>query len=655
MSSVVNKGLPASSAPHTAPDTTPAAPHRGASSLGALTLAALGVVFGDIGTSPLYAFKEAFTGPHGMPASPENVLATLSALLWALLIIVSIKYVLIVLKHDNDGEGGVLALTALAHRLADDPSRHARRSALVVGAGVFAAALFYGDAIITPAISVLSAVEGISVATPHLEHMIVPVTIGIIIALFAIQKKGTGSVGRLFGPVTVLWFVCLAVMGVRSIVQTPAVLQALSPLHALRFAVDHPGTAFVLLSAVFLAMTGGEALYADMGHFGRRAVRLGWYGLVFPSLVINYFGQGALVLRDASAAANPFYLLVPEPMLLPLVVLATAATVIASQATISGAYSMTLQASQMGYLPRVRVLHTSDHEQGQIYVPSVNWLMLLAVIALVLSFKSSGALAAAYGIAVSGTMIITTLLMGIVVWLGVRTWRRTTLAALAGFLLLEFGFFASNLTKLGEGGWFPLTLGCLIFVALTTWKKGSALVAQQRRRIDIPMADFVSGPAPDVHHVPGSAVYLTSDPAIVPSALFHNLKHYKVMHDVTVFLHVLNEDVPRVPDARRLDVAQLMDGVWQISVRFGFREEPDIPRALALLDVADLHGTARPELQPMATTFFVARSTVVDGPGALSPWRSGLYAWMTRQAESAATYYRLPANQVVELGTQVML
>jgi KUP system potassium uptake protein len=620
--------------------------HQGASRLGALTIAALGIVFGDIGTSPLYAFKEAFTGPHALAISPENVLATLSALLWAVLVIVSIKYVWIVLKYDNDGEGGVLALTALAHRLTHDAPR---RSLLVVSAGVFAAALFYGDAIITPAISVLSAVEGISVATPRFEHFIEPITIGILIGLFFIQKKGTGSVGTLFGPITVVWFLTLGALGLHSIVQTPMVLQAINPMHALNFTIDHPGSAFILLSAVFLALTGGEALYADMGHFGRKAVRLGWYGLVFPCLIINYFGQGALVLRDAHMASNPFFLMAPQALLIPLVILATAATVIASQATISGAYSMTLQASRLGYLPRVRILHTSDKEKGQIYVPSVNWLMLLAVIALVLSFKSSGALAAAYGIAVSGTMIITTLLTAFVTRIQARTMRRPTLIALGAFTLLEIGFFASNLTKLGEGGWFPLTLGAGIFLMLTTWKEGSGLVADQRRMIDIPMDDFIHSPHPDVPIVAGTAVYLTSDPTIVPSALFHNLKHYKVMHKQTVFLHVLNDNAPYIRNDERLEVVDLAPGAWRVSVRFGFREDPDIPEALALLK----HPTL--SLEPMSTTFFVARSTIVDGPGALPGWRCALYAWMTRQAEGAATYYSLPANQVVELGTQVML
>ncbi len=625
---------------------TTAAPGHHSSTLGALTVAALGIVFGDIGTSPLYAFKEAFNGPHGLAVSPENVLATLSALFWAVMAIVSVKYVWIVLKYDNEGEGGVLALTALAHRLTHDAPR---RSLLVVSAGVFAAALFYGDAIITPAISVLSAVEGISVATPRFEHFIEPITIGILIGLFLIQKHGTGSVGRLFGPVTVVWFACLGALGLWSIVQHPQVLAALNPLLAWQFTVDHPSKAFVLLSAVFLALTGGEALYADMGHFGSKAVRLGWFALVFPCLMLNYYGQGALVLMHPEAAENPFFLMAPPMLLIPLVVLATAATVIASQATISGAYSMTLQASRLGYLPRVRILHTSDVERGQIYVPSVNWMMLLAVIALVLSFKSSGALAAAYGIAVSGTMIITTLLTAFVTRIQARTLRRPTLIVLGVFTLLELGFFASNLSKLGEGGWFPLSLGGLIFLMLTTWKEGSGMVADQRRQIDIPMDDFISSPMPDVPRVFGTAVYLTSDPSIVPSALFHNLKHFKVMHEQTVFLHVMNDNVPYVRDAERLSCRDLGRGLFDVNLHFGFREEPDIPRALALLNHPGLM------LEPMATTFFVARSTIVDGPGALPAWRCALYSWMTRQAEGAATYYRLPANQVVELGTQVML
>jgi KUP system potassium uptake protein len=615
------------------------------SSLAGLALAALGVVYGDIGTSPLYAFKEAFIGSHGLDPTDGHVLATLSAFFWAVLVIISLKYVWVVLRFDNEGEGGVLALTALAHRV----SRSPRWSMLAVGGGIFAAALFYGDAIITPAISVLSAVEGISVATPHLEHFVVPVTVGILVALFMIQKQGTGLVGRYFGPVTVIWFLTLAALGVASIVQTPAVLQAVDPRYAIDFAIARPHAAFILLSAVFLALTGGEALYADMGHFGARPVRLAWYGLVWPALMLNYFGQGALVMRSPVAMQNPFYMLAPDWFLLPLVGLATLATVIASQATITGAYSMTLQATRLGYLPRLRILHTSDTERGQIYIPTVNWLMLAAVIVLVLQFRSSAALAAAYGIAVSGTMIITTLLTAFILLMAEGRVRYGLLAALAVFGVLEALFFSSNLTKLGEGGWMPMALGAFIFLMLTTWKEGSRLLAGQRCRIDVPMAGFIKGPLPDVPRVFGTAVYLTSEPTLVPSALFHNLKHYKVMHERTIFLHVINEDIPHIDNNERVAVTQLANGIYNVDARFGFREEPDVPAALALAARFGL------ELEPMTTTYFVARSSIVDGPGQLPRWRCNLFGWMMRQSEGAATYFKLPANQVVELGTQVML
>ena len=460
---------------------------------------------------------------------------------------------------------------------------------LAVGGGIFAAALFYGDAIITPAISVLSAVEGISIATPHLERYVVPITVGILVGLFMIQKHGTGQVGRFFGPVTVLWFATLAVLGCLSIVQTPEVLRAIDPRYAIDFAIDQPHLAFVLLSAVFLSLTGGEALYADMGHFGAKPVRLAWYGLVWPALVLNYFGQGALVLRSPVAIESPFYMLAPDWLLLPLVGLATLATVIASQATITGAYSMTLQATRLGYLPRLRILHTSDTERGQIYVPSVNWLMLVAVIVLVLQFRSSGALAAAYGIAVSGTMIITTLLTAFILMMSEGRMRIGLLSALAIFGLLEVLFFSSNLTKLGEGGWMPMALGAVIFLMLTTWKEGSRLLASQRGQIDVPMAGFIKGPLPDVPHVFGTAVYLTSEPSLVPSALFHNLKHYKVMHERTVFLHVVNEDIPRIDDEERVDVTQLAPSIYNIEAKYGFREEP---KPEFLYNIAQAHRQA---------------------------------------------------------------
>jgi KUP system potassium uptake protein len=464
-----------------------------------------------------------------------------------------------------------------------------------------------------------------------------------------VQRRGTASVGRFFGPITILWFLTLATLGGLSILRTPAVLAALNPVYAIDFAVDEPGSAFLLLSAVFLALTGGEALYADMGHFGARPVRFAWYGLVCPALLLNYFGQGALVLRDASAVLNPFYVLAPQWLQMPLVLLATAATVIASQATISGAYSLTLQASHLGFLPRVRILHTSDTERGQIYIPSVNWLMLTAVIVLVLQFKSSGALAAAYGIAVSGTMLITSLLMGTIALHSRGRSRLLLVLGLGLFAALELLFFGSNLTKFMHGGWMPLTLGLGIFVMLTTWKRGSALVAEQRRDLDIPIQDFIAGPQPEIRRVPGTAVYLTSDPKLVPAALFHNLKHYQVLHERTVFLHMLTEEVPRVDPAQRMTVENIAPGIARVTVRYGFREEPDVPAALA--DA----GRLGLELDPMATSFFISRSSVVDGPGALPGWRAALFGWMTRQSESAACYFKLPPNRVVELGTQITL
>ncbi len=611
-----------------------------------LTLAALGVVYGDIGTSPLYAFKEAFAGAHAMPLTEVNVLATLSSLFWAVMLIISLKYVWIVLRFSNEGEGGVLALTALAQRV----TRQQPRLALaVIIAGIFGAALFYGDAVITPAISVLSAIEGLSVVTPAFERWVAPITIGILIGLFVIQKHGTSRIGGLFGPVTVIWFLTLGVLGVISIVQNPVVLQAVNPMYAVHFAIQHPLAAFLLMSAVFLALTGGEALYADMGHFGARPVRIAWYGLVCPSLVLNYFGQGALVLRSAEAVKNPFYYMAPEWLLLPLVGLAAAATVIASQATITGAYSMTLQATRLGYLPRMRVLHTSDTQRGQIYIPVINWMMLIAVVVLVLEFQSSGALAAAYGIAVSGTMLITTLLTGVVALAIPGRMRTVLLISLPVFFLLELVFFASNATKLLHGGWMPILLGLAIFTLLMTWKKGSKAMSTARQKIDVSMADFLQAGMFNVTRVPGTAVYLTSDTELVPSALFHSLKHFKVMHEQIVFLHIVTEDIPRVPDNQRLVVQHLADHVYAVTMRFGFREEADVMMALAGLDALGVR------MEPMLTTFFVARAGITDGPGALPAWQTGLFGWMSRQADSAASYYQLPANKVVELGTQVTL
>jgi KUP system potassium uptake protein len=616
------------------------------STTGTLALAALGVVYGDIGTSPLYAFKEAFAGAHGLAPTEPNVLATLSAMFWAMMLIISIKYVWVMLRFDNEGEGGVLALTALAKRSVSDTSRW---KLFIATAGIFAAALFYGDALITPAISVLSAVEGLSVAAPSLENLIIPLTVGVLVGLFFIQRHGTGSMGKLFGPVTLLWFAALAVLGAISIAETPSVLRALNPMYAISFAIEHPAGMFLLLSAVFLALTGGEALYADMGHFGARPVRLAWFGLVCPALLVNYFGQGALVMRQADAMSNPFYLLSPDWFMLPLVALATAATVIASQATISGAYSITLQAMRMGYLPRLFIQHTSDSQRGQIYIPAVNWMMLVGVIILVFQFKSSGALAAAYGIAVSGTMIITTLLTTFVALHLPGKIRAGLLPALAVFALLELTFFSSNLTKVASGGWMPLALGLCLFVLLSTWKKGSTLIAKQRRKLDIPMEVFVSSTHADIPRVEGTAIYLTADPAYVPSALFHNLKHFKVLHEQTLFLHVITADVPHIRAKERMEVNRIAPGMYNVALHYGFRQEVDIPRALKGLAERGV------KLEAMNTTYFIARSNIADGPGGMPAWRCALFSWMTRQSEGAASFFNLPANQVVELGTKVML
>ena len=620
--------------------------HSSRKRLGTLTLGALGVVYGDIGTSPLYAFKEAFVPAHGLAPTLTNVLAALSALFWAVTLIVSVKYVWLVLRFDNKGEGGVLALQALAHR-------HARRtmpqwSKAVAIIGVFAAAMFYGDAMITPAISVLSAVEGMEVATPHLGHLVIPITLAILIILFLIQSFGSAQVGRLFGPLTLVWFVTLGAMGLLSIIQTPEVLQALNPWYALEFTLSHPVAAFILLSAVFLALTGGEALYADMGHFGARPIRLAWFGLVSPSLLLNYFGQGALVIREPQAVANPFYLLAPEGGLIPLVMLATIATVIASQATITGAYSITLQAIRLGYLPRIRFQHTSDTERGQVYVPSVNWLMLLGIVLLVLGFGSSGALAAAYGIAVSGTMIITSLLIFVVARARPnQRLRRLIMAVVLICLGFEAMFFASNLAKIGHGGWFPVLFGIGVFVLLTTWKRGSELVVEHRKKINMTIRQFVAKP-PDVLRVEGTAIYLASNPNLVPSRLFYNIRHYKVMHQQIIFLHVDNEEVPYISTDERLHVIGLAQGIYTVSVRFGFREIPDLSTAL--------QNTMRYHLEiPPDATFFVARTFITGCEGVLSRWRCLLFGWMTRQSESATTYFNLPAEQVVEIGTQIRL
>jgi len=621
---------------------------NGKSSGSALTLAALGVVYGDIGTSPLYAFKEAFNGAHGLPLDQAGVLAVLSLMFWSLMLIVSLKYVSLMLRFDNRGEGGILALLALAAgRVRERP----RLAWAVATCGVFGASLFYGDALLTPAISVLSAVEGISIATPALDKWIVPVTVGILIALFSIQFRGTGVVGKLFGPCMVLWFTVLAVLGGISIAQTPAVLAAIDPRHALGFAWQHPSLAFFALGAVFLAITGAEALYADMGHFGAKPIRFAWFGMVFPALMINYMGQGALVLRDAAAIKNPFYLLAPPELLFPLVVLATAATVIASQATISGAFSMTQQATRLGYLPRIPVRHTSESERGQIYIPHVNWAMLVLVVLIVLAFKGSSAIASAYGVAVSGTMVLTTVLIGVVAYMSRGRARPYVLAAIAAIGAVELVFFAANAMKFTDGGWFPLACGAVIFTLLTTWKRAEGVVTAREGKIRVPVQAFPRMLEQGMPRVEGTAIYLSPDSGSVPPVLLHNLKHNKVLHERVVFLTIVDAEVPRIGDAERTELRVIERGrLYQALLTYGFMEEPDVQHGLKLLE---RHGL---RFEPMETTFFLGRSTIARAsrPG-LFTWRRELFRWMQRNSPATAEYFNLVPERVVELGTRVTI
>ncbi len=613
----------------------------------AVTLAALGVVYGDIGTSPLYAFKEAFGGTHSLPLTTGNVFAVLSMIFWAVTIVVSLKYVSIMLRFDNRGDGGVLALLSYcAQQVRERP----RLLWLVTILGAFAVSLFYGDAVITPAISVLSAVEGIVVLAPGLQVLVVPIALGIILALFLLQRRGTAAVGAFFGPVMLAWFLVLAGLGISGIARNPAVLQALDPRHALALIVEQPGLAFVAASAVFLCMTGAEALYADMGHFGRRPVQRAWFALVLPSLTLNYFGQGALVLRDAEAARNPFYMLAPEPLLLPLIALATAATVIASQATISGAFSATQQASRLNFLPRLRVLHTSDVAQGQVYIPAVNWLLLVFVLALVLGFRSSGALASAYGIAVSGDLLITSLMMLIVLPLAIDARLRWLWPLFLLFAALEASFFAANAAKLLHGGWFPIVLALAVFTVLTTWRRGIEIMRARKEAAPNAMRDGLSLDLADVPRVPGAAVFFSSSAGGCPSAFLHNLKHNRIVHEQTVFLTVQFDEAPRVPDDERIEVMRGANGIVRITAHFGYREQPDVDRVLRL---AARKGVACPVGQ---TSFFTSKPTLVSvSRRGLFGWRRSLFGWMLQNSTSVANYFELPPDRVVELGTQVAI
>ena len=626
--------LPAGSLPAT---------HR-PQSFNKLAIGAVGVVFGDIGTSPLYALKQVFVGQHPLAVDALHVFGVISLIFWTMVIIVTVKYVFIVMRADNRGEGGSMALLALISRL----SPGAGRARWLVLMGVLATALFFGDAIITPAISVLSAVEGLIVVEARLAPVVLPIAIGILIGLFLIQARGTARVGALFGPVMMVYFAVITVMGVSNIIGAPEVGWALSPVFAVRFIAHDPLLAFLALGSVVLAVTGAEALYADMGHFGRKPIQFSWLWIVLPALMINYLGQGALMLVNPAAAANPFFLMAPEWARLPLVLLATVATVIASQAVISGAFSVAQQAVQLGFLPRLKITHTSASEAGQIYIPIINWALLVMVILLVLGFRTSDNLASAYGIAVTGTMFITTCMIAVLVltiWKWNKLWSVPLLAVL---LLVDGAYFASNLTKIPDGGWFPLVVGLITFTFLTTWAKGRQLMMLRLRESAMPIEVFIKSAANSATRVQGTAVFMTSTAAGVPHALLHNLKHNKVLHERILILTVKIDEVPYVDPADRMEITSLGCNFFRIVVRYGFMQEIDIPATLKTVEICG------PKFKMMDTSFFLARQTLLasDHPG-MPIWREKIFAWMLANSESAMEFFKLPTNRVVELGSQV--
>ena len=628
------------------PDASADPRHR-PQSTAALSLLALGIVYGDIGTSPLYAAKETFNPEHGIPLTPENIIGGVSAIFWALMIIVSLKYVTLILRASNRGEGGIMALLALATSSVRDRPR-LQMSLLVLG--VFGASLFYGDAVLTPAISVLSAVEGLEVGTAAFKPYVVPVSVGIIVSLFAIQRLGTAVVGLLFGPICTIWFVSLAAVGIWNVAKAPAILKAMDPAYAFHFVTGHGFASFIVLGSVLLAVTGAEALYADMGHFGKRAIRIAWFGVAAPSLILNYFGQGALLISNPSAIDNPFYLAYPGWALYPMVVLATAATIIASQATISGAFSMTQQAVQLGYLPRMTILHTSAQTMGQIYVPAVNWTLLVIVVAAVVGFGSSSRLASAYGVAVMGTMLVTSLLTFFVIrydW-GYPLW--VCVGATAFFMLVDALFFSAALHKVFEGGWFPLALGAIVFTIMVTWRRGRELLHERLQGSSPPLEGFLKSlflyPP---QRVPGTAVFLTPSPDATPNALLHSLKHYKVVHEQNVFLTVELRDVPWVAPEHRVGCARLANDCWRVVARYGFMEQPDVALALEVVAPDGL------QLDPMEVTYFLSREKIVPGQNekGMARWRDRIFAAMARNSSSVTDFFNIPTNRVVELGTRV--
>lgn len=609
-----------------------------------LVVGAIGVVFGDIGTSPLYAIKETFGGQHAMPVEPERVLGVVSLVFWTIMALVTVKYVAIIMRADNRGEGGSLALLALV----TDLTKNSKATYFVTMLGIFAAALFYGDSMITPAISVLSAVEGLDIVAPQFKAYVLPITIAVLCVLFWIQRRGTEIIGALFGPVMCLWFATLAVLGIVNILHEPAVMAALNPFYGAELIIQHPWQSFLALGAIFLAVTGGEALYADMGHFGRFPIRIAWFCLVLPALVLNYCGQAALLIHDPSSVANPFYLLAPEWALVPMVLLSTAATVIASQAVISGAFSVARQVVQLGYLPRMTITHTSSSEAGQIYVPFTNLTLFIGVIGSVLVFQSSSHLAAAYGIAVSGTMIISTILIGFV---AVQVWRWSPWVAfpLLGVLVsIDALFFASNIIKIGQGGWFALAIAVASFTTLTTWKRGRELVRKQLVAKSVPLVSVINSLGPHIARARGTAVFMTATTEGVPAALLHNLKHNQTVHERTVLTTVMTVETPYVPDGERITLTDLGSGFYRLVIRYGFMETPDVPEALAACKAYGL------KFDLMKTSFFLSRETIVPSlyPG-MARWRELLFAYMALNATTAMKFFKIPTERVVELGTQL--
>ena len=619
--------------------------HHGSGGALKLAVSAIGVVFGDIGTSPLYAFRETFAGHHKLAVDPLHIMGVVSLMFWSMMIVVTLKYVSVIMRADNKGEGGSLALLALV----SGRTKNQRWTRGIILLGVFATALFYGDSMITPAVSVLGAVEGLAVAAPALSALVLPISVAIIVMLFSIQRRGTARVGLLFGPIMLLYFAVIAILGVISIMQTPAIIFALNPYHAVAFFVDDPLRAFLALGSVVLAVTGAEALYADMGHFGRNPIRVSWLYFVLPALILNYMGQGALLFRAGDEAlVSPFYLLAPEMLRLPLVILATMAAVIASQAVISGAFSVTQQAIQLGFVPRLKIEHTNASTAGQIYIPLVNWALLVMVLLLVLFFRTSSNLTSAYGIAVTGAMLIDTCLLTVVLF---RLWNWPSYYAvplLALFFIVDGAYFAANMTKVPDGGWFPLLIGLIIFTLLTTWSKGRKLMIERMRDSAMPMKVFIQSAANSATRVPGTAVFMTSTAEGVPHALLHNLKHNKVLHERIILLTVKIMDEPYCPDDGRCHLENLDNGFHRLILKYGFMQEPDVPAALARIDQCGA------DFRMMDTSFFLSRQTLLPSaqPGMML-WREKLFAWMLRNAESAMEFFRLPTNRVVELGSQV--